>query len=236
MARDASAAVATMVISVPMVASGPPTALQLKMKPALVVLVTCQAVLAIGRFLVADVFGGISDLLLALIGYFVCTEPSITYTIWYGMLCCFNGLFDLLHIVMRLRRLKGGYFDVEEGFFHNAHSFVLLAAAVTAFLGGAVCYYIWRDFRSQSPGAGLTSQMNQSVYYDSMPPPGAYYNTYSTMGQQPPVVASPPDTGHFEAFSGPGHKIGEKDDEFLPPPPRTGPAPTRTKPPDSTTI
>lgn len=222
-------------------ADGPPTELQLKLKPTLLAVVCAQAVTAIMRIASGDAWGGASDVLVAAIGYISTRETAIMYAAYYGMACSLNFMFDVVGIMVRLDRLKYGYFNPEAPFLFNLASFSLLAAAVTTLLGAALSLTIWRDFnRSQSEAIPLrrTLPLAGGTF---VAPPGA---AGSWRGAGPGgAAAGGVGGGRFAAFSGQGFRLNA--DPLAPggplvagpippaPPAFTAPASEATLPPTS---
>lgn len=207
-------------IALPPAPQGPPTALQLKMKPTLVGIVSLQAFVAVCRLVALDIWGGICDLLTVVIGYYTITETAITHTIWYGTSCALLCFFDTVSFVVRLGKLQSNYFDLSAGFLFNLSSFAILAASVTALLGAGVCYAVVRDYSRNSPEAlpFFEPQGHQYAAFSAPPPPSAGYGHAAAPGAG--------GGGGFAAFAGPGRRLGaDNSDVELPPPPANRPPP-----------
>eukprot|EP00747_Dinoflagellata_sp_TGD_P165181 gnl/TRDRNA2_/TRDRNA2_186130_c0_seq1.p1 gnl/TRDRNA2_/TRDRNA2_186130_c0~~gnl/TRDRNA2_/TRDRNA2_186130_c0_seq1.p1 ORF type:complete len:311 (-),score=59.96 gnl/TRDRNA2_/TRDRNA2_186130_c0_seq1:33-965(-) len=199
-----------------MLPQGPPSPLQLKMRPAMTTIVSAQLAVAVCRFVASDIWGGICDLMVVVIGYFAATEMVIMYTVWYGGACAVNCFFDGLNIILRIVKWRGDYFNLQLGFFFNLYSFAILAAFVVAFAGATVSYLIWRDFqRNAGEGMPLFEPPGGGGTF-AMPPPA-------------PWAAPDPTPDQFQVFQGQGHRLSSVDE--LPPPPKSSPPQPRQQRP-----
>mmetsp|Transcript_133244 Transcript_133244/g.231562 ORF Transcript_133244/g.231562 Transcript_133244/m.231562 type:complete len:211 (+) Transcript_133244:72-704(+) len=200
-----------------MAPQGPPTDLQIKMRPTLMVIVTLQGIIAFCRFVVLDIWGGLSDLMVVAAGYFASSENSITYVMLYGLVCAINSLFDFVNVAIRASKWKEDYFNPGLGFDYNMRSFTLLAAAVTALTGSVVCYAIWRDY--QRNAADMMPIAQQGGGYAPYGQYGGAYGNGAEVWAPSQAPAAQPATNQFSAFGGHGHRLGGEDDVKLPPPP-----------------
>lgn len=192
--------------------SGPPTALQLKLKPTITAIVAAQAVVAVCRFVVGDIWGSLSDAMVVLLGYFVITEHLIMYNMWYGLACGFNFIFDLIHLIVRLQTHKLDFFNLsDKSFLHNLASFTITAATITALLGAAVNYFIFRDFRRSARPESMPLLGSPGAFMQPPPlAPGRPGRPNALVSQNRPDGV-PTD---FAAFSGSGYRLGGEDDAF----------------------
>lgn len=96
-----------------MSASGPPTEWALSMRKWCILLWVCLTLLFIGKFVVLDFFGAFSMLFVVGLGYFVPwgTPPmQQRWIIFWGIICAFNCLIDLVFGIMHLvQYLNGTY-------------------------------------------------------------------------------------------------------------------------------
>lgn len=193
--------------------SGPPTALQLKLKPTITAIVAAQGVVAVCRFVVGDIWGSLSDAMVVLLGYFCISEHLIMYNMWYGLACGFNFIFDLIHLIVRLNSYKLDFFNLsDKSFMHNLASFTIVGATITAGLGAAVNYAIFRDFR-RSARPELSPLLGGSPGAFVQPPPLApgRPGRPNTLVSQNRPDGVPMD---FAAFSGSGYRLGGEDAGF----------------------
>jgi len=188
------------------VPEGPPSDFQIKLRPVLTGIVCVQALGALCRIIVLDIWGGISDILVAGVGQLASSNLSAPYIFCYGIMCSMSVLVDLLGLVTRVSRLRLGYFDPAETIVFNLASLALLTATVAAFLGAIVSMVIWRDIHRMHESEPLVA--NQGGF--ASPPVPANRADYSR-----------PSTGTFSAFQGPGRRLDGGSDLDLPPPPRT---------------
>mmetsp|Transcript_51660 Transcript_51660/g.82067 ORF Transcript_51660/g.82067 Transcript_51660/m.82067 type:complete len:208 (-) Transcript_51660:116-739(-) len=195
------------------VPEGPPTPLQLKLLPYIRVVVCSQAVVAVCRAIVGDIWGCISDLLVVALGYFALRESNIMYLMWYGVACFFNSLFDMIRVVARLIKFKDDYFDSDMEVTHNIHSFAILAAVVLAGLGAAMSYSVFRDYGREYGFGDAVPYAAQAPNYGAA---GGYYSA-------PRPAANTAGASNFAAFSGAGHRLdgGDPTEYNFPPPQRS---------------
>lgn len=179
----------------------PPTDFQLKVKPILLSVAILQGVFAILRVVVGDVWGGLSDAIVAYLGYLAATELVPAYTYFYGMMCGLNCFFDSLGLGMRISRLGSGYFDLDGAVLHNLVSLALLAATLIAALGTVLSYFIWKDIQQHFHG-DATPLLHAPPGGFSLPPQPTVYD--SAGGGLP--AATP--LSRPAAFQGQGYKLG----------------------------
>mmetsp|Transcript_71585 Transcript_71585/g.232741 ORF Transcript_71585/g.232741 Transcript_71585/m.232741 type:complete len:247 (-) Transcript_71585:29-769(-) len=186
-----------MLVPVPMpMAEGPPTDLLLKMKPTLLATAVFQAIAAICRIVVGDIWGGMSDILVAMLGYLAAEELNIMYVLYFGLACATNFLLDATVLLIRLARVRSGFFNPEQTAVFNLASFAILAATLTALLGAALSYIIWRDFR-----------LSRSEAAPFLRPPGTAGGYSAAPWAMAPPPAPAPGGASFEAFSGTGFRL-----------------------------
>lgn len=202
--------------------TGPPTDYALKMKPVLTAIVIAQGVVGVCRFIVGDIWGGISDLIVVALGYFALTEMSMLYMLWYCIICAFNFFFDLIYVLIRLIELRTAFFDFGQSFLFNMASFVLLAAPALALLGAFVSWRIYKDFRDNAPMPEIQPFAPGPMGYGG--PPGAFGPGPGQGGFGYGAAAPAPQRApgpQFQPFQGSGHRLGG--DGFESPPPQQAP-------------
>jgi len=202
------------------VPEGPPTALHVKLTPALKAIVISQGIVAICRAIVGDVWGCFCDLMIVAMGYLAVREANIMYILWYGISCFFNCLFDMIHVVVRFLKYKADFFNSEDSFIFNLHSFALLAAAILCALGATMCYTIYRDYERQNRGFGEAAPFAQQDFG----PNGGYY-TQRLRAYDGGTSSHAAAAANFTAFSGAGHRLDgcdTSDSPYLPPAGTTG--------------
>mmetsp|Transcript_48572 Transcript_48572/g.140739 ORF Transcript_48572/g.140739 Transcript_48572/m.140739 type:complete len:212 (+) Transcript_48572:73-708(+) len=202
-----------------MLPEAPPTDFQLKMKPTLLAIVSLQSGTALCRILVGDIWGGLSDVMVAVIGGYAVAETSVTYTLYYGVGCALNCFFDIAGLCMRFARFKAGYFDLDRPFLYNLASFSLLAATMAALLGALVCFFIWRDFKQCAGELAPIAPFYgaPAASFGSFAPPPAPGSAQTLPNQ---ALST---SGSFDAFSGPGYRLHDPRPpsiDNLPPAPR----------------
>eukprot|EP00927_Polykrikos_kofoidii_P073183 TRINITY_DN69254_c0_g1_i1.p1 TRINITY_DN69254_c0_g1~~TRINITY_DN69254_c0_g1_i1.p1 ORF type:complete len:200 (+),score=28.19 TRINITY_DN69254_c0_g1_i1:165-764(+) len=187
----------------------PPTPFHLKMRPIIGAIAAFQAVVAICRLISGDIWGGVSDLLVAILGFLASNAHVAMYVAYYGLMCFVNSIFDTVIFVSRLAALKYGYFDLEQHFTFNLESFSLLAATVLSYLGAAVCFAVFRDDCRERDSSTYLWQPTHNNYASAgfdgpIGPVGGCGN------HQRPGASPPPS---FSAFQGSGRRLGTGDGE-----------------------
>mmetsp|Transcript_34723 Transcript_34723/g.95730 ORF Transcript_34723/g.95730 Transcript_34723/m.95730 type:complete len:238 (-) Transcript_34723:187-900(-) len=193
-----------MPVSVPM-HHGAPSDFLLKMRPLIATVVSIQAAVAICRLICMDVWGAVADVTVVVMGYFAAKDTEFMYVLYYGIGCGVNFIFDVLGVVLRLSRLKMGYFDLSLPFLFNLTSFALLAAAVSAFVGATIALAVYRDYRREAEAMPVWQQQQTGGY---MPDPfllpatgaGASANTRASTTSTSFKASQP--------FQGTGHRLG----------------------------
>lgn len=180
-----------------------PTDLLLKLRPVLSAVVALQFVTALMRMLSSDIFGAISDGIVACMGGFAVSARAMQYVLTYGLACGVNAIVDLVLLFLRISILKAGYFDLARGLMFNVYSFAILAACVADLMGAAVSFAIFRDARRRENNEGgfpfLQPDSVGDVGYGSNG--DVFFDPFLT-------AASGRD---FKAFQGRGQRLGSED-------------------------
>lgn len=201
----------------------PPSQLFLKLKTTFLAILCFQAVVAVLRLVVLDIWGSIADVFLVMIGYYAYSDPGAMYLVLYGTACAINCFFDLANLLVRAWKLRGSYFDLDEGILHNGKSAVLILASVGALLGAILSVVLYKDNRRLEDDERAPLMRPSSDF--AMPPgPGGWAPGFAPsrqtqnfsgagnrLGGDGPAYP-PGSTSSFSAFAGPGRRLESEDD------------------------
>mmetsp|Transcript_39362 Transcript_39362/g.94623 ORF Transcript_39362/g.94623 Transcript_39362/m.94623 type:complete len:203 (+) Transcript_39362:96-704(+) len=193
---------------VPMVAA-PPTDTALKLKPWLATVVIAQFIVALLRFVIGDIWGGLSDMIVCLFGYYAVEDLTMLHTLWYSVMCGFNCMFDLLYLAIRVAELRRHYFHKDMPVMYNLASAVLIAAPVIAAVGCILSYRMYAEARDNLLGegeamigrdqpSGLGGRHQNSAGY----PAATYGGTQTAVLQEEQQAQN-----RFVPFSGNAHRM-----------------------------
>jgi len=178
---------------------GPPTDFALKMKPLLTTILVVQALLAVCRFIIGDIVGGLCEIASVMVGFMAVQEMSTSLMFLYFVLNTFNCIFDILYSLTRLFQLGGNYIDPNMPFLFNLASFTLPASAVMSATGALVAYKIYADQRDRMNDHVPFAQFNDQQ--------GDGMGFYGGMSGDAPARPLPPE--RVQVFGGTGHRLGE---------------------------
>mmetsp|Transcript_9653 Transcript_9653/g.22757 ORF Transcript_9653/g.22757 Transcript_9653/m.22757 type:complete len:187 (+) Transcript_9653:191-751(+) len=142
---------------------GPPTRFALKARPVFVSLLAVQALLAIGRFVIMDLWGAMLTMLVVLMGTFVVSSNrgiDTTHCLYYGLMCLVNGVFDLILFVERWVHVKYAIFARDAPLMFNVASAVFLLCPLVEMASTVLAAYIYVD--AQESEARLVLTRSQS--------------------------------------------------------------------------
>lgn len=186
---------------------GPPTDYALKMKPSLASTVFFQLVVTICRFIVLDIWGGLSDSILCLLGYMACADMEIVYVMWYGITAFMSALFGGIMVILVTIERKGELMNFEESFAYNMYGFNVLAAPILAALGAIIAYSIYADFRDTAEQEARRPLVGGGFDNGGYGGGGAYGG--GGYGRDPPLPPPPSRQQEFQPFQGEGQRLGD---------------------------
>merc|ERR1719161_3025759 len=93
--------------------------------PLLTSILVIQAMLAVCRFIIGDIVGGLCEIASIMVGFLAVQEMSTSLMFLYFVLNTFNCIFDILYGLTRLFQLGWDYFDPQMPFLYNLASFTL---------------------------------------------------------------------------------------------------------------
>lgn len=214
-------------------AQEPPTEWALSMRKWVIVLWLMMLALFIAKIVVLDLFGALSMLIVVGLGYFVpFGKPTMQqrWIIFWGIMCAFNAIIDLIFGIMHLVRYLNGVppnSGIAGGYSHSRvhdadrkptpmEAYLLKVALATVIIGLLVpfveilcawaCYKLFKDHPRES--------FNDDSYSD---PYGGGYGSAGvggggggggsaySQGRRPGGGGS---GGNFHAFQGSGQRLG----------------------------
>lgn len=160
-----------MIFPLPLALAGPPSEVQLKMKPWFVFLLFLQGLLVVGRIFIVDIWGSFILLMVMIVGVVTVRRTLDPLScVSYGFMVLFTGLFDFVLLFERYSRLPGAFFSSERSIQYNVGSAVFLLAPLLDFMGAFICYKVYAECEG---AALLPDTMAMVPEYGAVPPPGA---------------------------------------------------------------
>jgi len=198
-----------MLFPVPLVMGGPPSEIQLAMRPWLGLLIGLQSTLVLGRIFIVDIWGSFILLMVIIVGVVTLRRKlDVLSCVSYGFMVVFTGLFDFILLFERYARVPGPFFAAERSLQYNVASAVFLISPLLDFMGAVICWKVYSDYD------------NQMMPDLSMPYSGHLEGAYGTMGdpdgpQSPPpqplgLALAVPQVRGFQPFSGRSFKVAHR--------------------------
>lgn len=204
------------------VMSGPPSAFALSMRPWLLAVFLLFIPVAVARFIVVDVIGGIFLLLTAGIGWYALKgSMDISWLLCLAIILFMNGIFDAIILAARASDthypLFGEKLPVETNVVHG----LLCIGPLVEMVSALICWRIYRDHIAnilgedgefigmENGGLGPVAGGDQGGLL------AARTNTFGgargsqTMGQSPTDAGNTERRSGFEAFQGEGHRLSD---------------------------
>mmetsp|Transcript_34916 Transcript_34916/g.52552 ORF Transcript_34916/g.52552 Transcript_34916/m.52552 type:complete len:194 (+) Transcript_34916:78-659(+) len=168
--------------AVPMQA-GPPSAYARSMAPYLVAVLVLQSVMCICRMvLFLDIMGGFIMAICIGIGWYAYKDDmNITFTSYWGMMCLFNGAFDLVKFIDSAVKSPFPIFSRQMPSSYNLVSFIALMIPISVLLGAPIGWRLYKHYtegdiqeHSYLQGGGPNGANNSARAYDRSPSPMSY--------------------------------------------------------------
>jgi len=195
--------------------SGPPSAFALSIRPWLLAVFFLFIPVAVARFLVVDVIGGIFLLLTGGIGWYALKgSMDISWLLCLSIILFLNALFDAFILVARAMDTKYPLFGDTLSMQANVIHGILCAGPVVEFVSAIICWRIYRDFMVNLIGEDEYMAMDDGGLAQG-PPAGAGLgglgarNALLTGPRSSTDIAQggPERRPGFEAFAGQGHRL-----------------------------
>eukprot|EP00747_Dinoflagellata_sp_TGD_P163996 gnl/TRDRNA2_/TRDRNA2_183328_c0_seq1.p1 gnl/TRDRNA2_/TRDRNA2_183328_c0~~gnl/TRDRNA2_/TRDRNA2_183328_c0_seq1.p1 ORF type:complete len:192 (+),score=39.92 gnl/TRDRNA2_/TRDRNA2_183328_c0_seq1:59-634(+) len=177
---------------------GPPSEYAKGKRKWLLAILILQSAICICRIVsFLDIMGGFIMAIMIGLGWYAWREDMhMTFLSSWGMLCMINGMFDLVRLVDIIVKTDDPLFSRKKSFGWNFNSVVLILIPISAFLGTALAWLLYREY-----------QVQQLPYNDM---------NFETRPLNPMSAAAgggqngfrPVQSPAFQSFQGAGHKLG----------------------------
>lgn len=175
----------------------PPTEYTLRMRPVFTALLVILFILAIGKFVISDMWGAISMLLVCLMGCLVLTGNggiNVTNCLFYSVMALISGIFDVMACVMYLNNSKYKLFDGKAPTMVLVAQSIFVLSPLCLFISAGVAYSMYSDARNNAESQPLAGDWERGGGYYDAPPPAR---------SQPAPKAAP-----TQPFQGQGQRLG----------------------------
>lgn len=186
------------------------------MRPLFIVLLVLCALLAVGKFAISDFWGGISMLMVCMMGTFVLSGEqglNVENCLFYAVMALISGIFDVMACVMYLSHSKYALFEKKAPTMVLVAQTIFIASPIILFTSSCLAYSMYSDCRENSP------ESSPFMYEDGY---GYGARDYRPPPPQPlprQNVEGPPRAGlgaHQQSatrpFSGQGQRLGDSRD------------------------
>lgn len=137
----------------PMAMEIPPTDYCLRGRPWFILLLVMQLALSIGRFLVNDIWGALTLVMVTLIGSFVVSGDcgiNVMNCLYYAMMAGTCGIFDLLLCVMYFQNSVHGLLSKRASSGALLAQVVFILSPIVEFLSAYLAWTFFSDCRRQA--------------------------------------------------------------------------------------
>lgn len=192
--------------------SGPPSAFALSMRPWLLAIFFLFLPVAVARFFVVDVIGGIFLLLTAGIGWYALKGTmDISWLLCLAIILFLNGIFDAFILVARAMDTRYPLFGNKLPMETNVVHGLLCAGPVVEMVSAIMCWRIYRDHVANilgedefigmengglAPAGGLGARNSRTPFMGAR---GSVSNGQGSTERR----------ASFEAFQGEGHRLND---------------------------
>lgn len=175
---------------------GPPSEYTKSKRPLFLAMLVAQTVVCIMRMvMLLDIIGGFIMAICIGLGWYAWKEDmNITFICYWGMMCAFNGIFDLVKLIDQWVKSPMPLFTSKLPASYNVASGVLVAVPATMILGAWLAYNFYSHFSVDTDGIGASSY------------PGGF-NRYGRGDERQPINGHGNEQG-FRAFAGGGQRLG----------------------------
>jgi len=175
----------------------PPTDYCIRILPFFKLLIGLQLLCVIGSFVINDWWGGLSLLIVCVMGWLCTTGEgglSITSCLYYAVIAIMCGVFDLIRCIMYFQKSQYGMFDKAAPTLVHVAQATMLLSPIFEFISGYIAWSMYKDCRNaiEGPTQPLLPRNNM----DRFNQPANNRPTQST--QQ----------ANTRAFSGEGQRLG----------------------------
>jgi len=198
----------------------PPTPYAIRMRPWFCFLLALCALLAIGKFAISDFWGGISMILVCMMGSFVITGEhglNVVNCLFYSVMAMISGIFDVIACVMYLSHSKYALFDSKAPTMVIIAQTVFVASPIVLFASSCLSYAMYSDCRQSLEESAPLDYDDGYGYgardYRPPPPPPPRDPPRGPPRDGPGRYQTGPRGQQTRPFSGQGQRLGSGNDE-----------------------
>lgn len=165
----------------------PPSEYARSLRPYFIASLAFLALVVVGKFIISDWWGGISLILIVIMGLLVLVDDmglNASNALLYTMMAVLTGIFDVIACILYFQHSKYKPFDEKAPNIVIFAQCIFIISPIALFISGMVSWLIFADFRDQAeqmmPVMPAMDQYGRQPYYDPNlegghqrpPPPG----------------------------------------------------------------
>lgn len=202
----------------------PPSEYARSLRPYFQASLAFLALIVVGKFMISDWWGGISLILIVIMGLLVLVDDmglNASNALLFSMMAVLSGIFDVIACVLYFQHSKYEPFDSKAPNIVIFAQCIFIISPIALFMSATVAYLIFADFRDQAEQMPIMERGFRDPYDDQFrggarpgpwdrPPgrPDAGQDLGGGRGggeapQAPPAGAAPP-----QPFQGRGQRLG----------------------------
>jgi len=184
------------------------------MRPFFIVILGICFLLAVGKFVISDFWGGISMLLVCMMGAFVLSGEhgiNVTNCLFYAVMALISGIFDVMACVMYFSHSKYAIFDSKAPTMVLVAQSVFVLSPIALFASGCLSYSMYNDCRNNMSESSPFTSYDDGYGYgarDQRPPPSGYPQGQLRPGGQQQQHQQQ----QARPFQGQGQRLGDSQD------------------------
>lgn len=148
----------------------PPSEYARSMRPYFVASLACLSLVVVGKFIISDWWGGISLILIVIMGLLVLVDDmglNASNALLYTMMAVLTGVFDVIACILYFQHSKYKPFDEKAPNIVIFAQCIFIISPVALFLSATVSWLIFADFRDQAEQmAPVMDRYGRPPYYD----------------------------------------------------------------------
>lgn len=130
-----------------------PTDYAIRLRPLFVFTLLLLMFIVLAKFIIHDLWGGISLIFVVLMGLFVLSGPyriNASSALFYSVMALISGVFDVISCVLYFQHSRYRLFDMKAPHIVLLAQTVFLISPIALFISAAVSYIIFNDCRESS--------------------------------------------------------------------------------------
>lgn len=193
----------------------PPTDYCLKARPWFILLLGVQLALCIGRFLVNDIWGALTLVMVTLVGSFVVSGEhgiNVMNCLYYAMMALTCGIFDTLLCIMYFQNSEHGLMSKKASTMALVAQVVFILSPIVEFVSGWMAWSFFSDCRRQAEEEPLLPGPGGGGSFGG---PGTNYMAAEALEEQRDRARQAAERrerqgqdANFRAFQGQAHTLG----------------------------